>query len=138
MRLRVPMPIRVLRALTGLVTVWCLGCSAYDPMVGFLFAGSSASVMNCVEDATPRGGPGTSTLAASPEHASPTPTIADAGASGVSRSFDCGCQSCTAPSVSSYVAQTMAAPTPSTPSLAISDLRSIEREPLVPPPQSLL
>jgi hypothetical protein len=121
---------RLLRAGTAAVTVWCLGCSAFDPLLSQL-AGGSTSGMVCAGDE--RGG---ASGAASNESTSDdkrvraTPT--DEGRSG---GAICDCQSCTAPSPSPLLA---VIPSPTLPRLApvlSATPSSRDTEPLVPPPQ---
>src|SRR5690242_15937945 len=79
---------RLLRLLTAFVTVWCLGCSAFDPIVERLSGVASASGMSCGDEMTPAPAPhGTRSVAAS--------------ADGAHRAagYDCGCQSCHAVAV---------------------------------------
>src|SRR5947208_8516990 len=100
MRRHVSTTTRVLRALIGLVTVWCLGCSAFDPMLGLLLPSANAAGMDCgsAADTNLRTGGGNERAARVPVDESSvdrTPTIAQRDASSAARCFDCGCQSCT-------------------------------------------
>jgi len=42
---------RTLRSLTALVTVWCLGCGAFDPLIASLFPGADGPMMVCASEA---------------------------------------------------------------------------------------
>jgi hypothetical protein len=124
---------RVLMVLTSLVTVWCLNCSAFEPLLDALL-GVRAGVMSCATMA-----------AASDSNASRA-----ADASGVNRAairhvsdighqragFDCGCGgSCHAPDASaSRAGAVRVAP----PMIAVIDAVqpiSAVRVPLLPPPE---
>src|SRR5438046_3153073 len=38
---------RAARALVGLVTIWCLGCSGYDPLLRSLVGANAGAMMAC-------------------------------------------------------------------------------------------
>lgn len=115
---------RLLRSLTALVTVWCLGCSAFDPFITSLIPGGSR-MMVCASE-----GPET-VQSVMQDHASiSAPADRDAGDGAT-----CGCGSCNAPAPTGFV---VAAPPRPVPYQAIADPLtppSVARTPLVPPPQ---
>lgn len=115
---------RLLRSLTALVTVWCLGCSAFDPLITSLIPGGSR-MMVCASE-----GPET-VQSVTQHHASiSAPADRDAGDGAT-----CGCGSCNAPAPTGFV---VAAPPRPVPHQAIADPLtppSVARTPLVPPPQ---
>jgi len=142
MRRSVSTSTRVLRALTGLLTVWCLGCSAFDPMLSELLP-SSAVVMDCAfggdmkVPGSPDGGQ-QSAPQLTTSLADQAPAVGAPNQAGGMKGFDCGCQSCTAPSPAAPNPTVTSVATAMAPVLAPLALRSFEREPLVPPPQRSL
>lgn len=134
---------RVLAALTAFVTVWCLGCSAFDPLVERLLG--SGSGMLCASE----GGASMSGMLGEPRTAAvPAAGSADAQAhepSAVRAAHDhgvggvsCGCQSCTATSPATLVALAPALETPHAHEWRVTSLLDFARAPLVPPPEIAL
>ena len=118
---------RSLRALTALLAVWCLGCSAYDQLLAGVLPGSDGRVMVC---------------AAEQEASAVLTTVAEDGASAmVAPSSDrddgasCGCETCIAPAPTSLVIAPLPVPLPSQPHADLATPHSVVRTPLVPPPQ---
>ena len=108
------------RVITGLITVWCLGCSGFDPLLSALLGSTRA--MNCVSEMSAATGsqPGTVSIQdSSPE-----------------RGFDCGCDSCYAASPVMWIAMSDEPQRPEAMSLAVVEPVSITRIPSVPPPES--
>ena len=124
---------RVLHALTALVTVWCLGCAAFDPLLDGLLGSRVGTGMLCASDSL-RDVPTAATLDLAREDGAQA-VAAPAEGSVPRAGVVCGCQSCyaTAP-VLLAVAPDPLLP-PSAPLFEPSLPTSIEREPLVPPPQ---
>src|SRR5437868_1051407 len=95
MRRRPSILLRSSRALIGLVTLWCLGCSSYEPLLDSLLG--SAGGMVCPPGMAMAHSTGDE-VAASNERAVANASTVSAPAD--ARSFDCGCGgSCHAPSV---------------------------------------
>ena len=124
---------RLFRALTALVTVWCLGCSGFEPLVSGLL-GANVGGMTCGgESSAPRslpsaGGAGVATQA----------SIGGPADAHGDRGYDCGCQSCHAAEAQlAAMPQRAGVAVPPAPA-AVERHLSIEREPLVPPPQLAL
>jgi hypothetical protein len=70
--------LRTIRALTAIVTVWCVGCSGFDPLLDAVL-GSGGSVMTCGTDAGAMSG-GVSLSAAAPSGQTTVSTVpADTG-----------------------------------------------------------
>ena len=115
--------LRCSRLLVCLVTVWCLGCSGYEPLLNGLLGFTTGSAMNCASDM----GAGAADIA--PEQ----PTAA---ATGEHRGFACDCGgSCHAPSPSR---ETIALPHAFIAEIAVllpSKPASVSHAPLLPPPQ---
>src|SRR5688572_23318520 len=99
--------VRLLRASTAAITVWCLGCSAFDPLLSQL-AGRSAGAMICADD-EPAGGAATALAEQDPGGARVRATADDDGQSGDAL---CDCQSCTAPSPAPLLAVIPGSPLP--------------------------
>jgi hypothetical protein len=126
---------RTLLVLVALLTVECLGCDAYELLLGRLLGGSTPAAMVCADDEPPA-----STIAplgmgpASTVHEAAPRGAGDATAAGCA----CGCQSCYAPSPAAVAAAAEPLPAPSVPATELATLASVAREPLVPPPQRTL
>lgn len=123
--------LRAARALIGLVTIWCLGCSGYEPLLGALLGPGAGSMMAC----------DTGMTMGTPDTASSMSSAVNGGELGVSalgavgHGFDCDCGSCHAPSPTHATA---AAPESSVPAIAQrepSEPASVSRSPLLPPPE---
>lgn len=118
---------RALRALTALLAVWCLGCSAYDQFFAGLFPGSDGRVMVCAAERD--ASVGVTAAAQSGGLATVAPSSdRDDGAS-------CGCETCIAPVPTALVIAPLPVLLPSQPYADPASLRSVVRTPLVPPPQ---
>jgi hypothetical protein len=111
-------------------------------MLGLLLPSANAAGMDCGStDTSLRTGRRDARAANAPVDGSSvdrTPTVAQRDTSSAARGFDCGCQSCTAVSPTAYAVGVRTAPAPKAPILVPTALRSIEREPLDPPPQGAL
>lgn len=138
---------RALRALVALVTVWCLGCSAFEPLLDHLVGVSGGVGMVCASDAgagerlavPPAPSESNGAQAAGLSAPSRTSVAAPSDAPAGQQAYECGCQSCHAVqlAIAGVAPSPPAAPErlqvlePVTPS-------SVSREPLVPPPQRAL
>ena len=123
MRRRSPVT-RALVSLTALVTVWCLGCSAFDPLIARLISGDRP-MMVCASEA-----PASvqSTASENPSVSAPADRDASDGAT-------CGCASCTAPAPTGFAVAGPAQALPQQPTTDAGSPTSVVRTPLVPPPQ---
>jgi hypothetical protein len=115
---------RLLRSLTALVTVWCLGCSAFDPLIAGLFPGDHPTMV-CASE-----GPSTINAAAQEGGSISAP------ATGQSDGAGCGCGFCTAPAPTDVASGTRARELPQQPGANAIVPPSVARTPLLPPPQS--
>ena len=131
---RRPSPLlRVSRLIVCLVTVWCLGCSGYEPLLNGLLGFATGSAMNCASDMGSGAANGFAAHATADHVAPEQPTAA---ATGEHRGFACDCGgSCHAPSpIRNSIAlphafiAAIALPLPSKPA-------SVSRAPLLPPPE---
>ena len=126
--------VRFMRVGIALVTVWCLGCGAFEPLVSSLL-GMGSSRMSCGSDLnagsiayhrapTANERPG-------PEHGQ-TVGAMEQGEAG---NYSCACESCysSSPVTISLELQSLVTPEaiPTTPSFP----ESVNRVPLLPPPQ---
>jgi hypothetical protein len=118
---------RSLRALTALLAVWCLGCSAYDQLVAGFFSGSGGRVMVCAAEKEASVGTGASTEDGWSAIVAPTSDRDDAAS--------CGCETCIAPVPTSLVIAPLPVLLPSQPHADSATPQSVARTPLVPPPQ---
>jgi hypothetical protein len=121
--------LRAIRAMTAVITVWCVGCTGFEPLLDAAF-GSGASVMTCGSDGAPMG------AAMSPASADGSRGQATVAAAATEHhGFDCGCGSChsAAPTVWAFQPTPQVAPAKAFGRLGM--LASIVRAPLLPPPQ---
>lgn len=123
---------RIARALTALVTVWCLGCDAIDPLLAA--ARGAGEGMDCAPAITASAGQKSMTS----EAATPSDGAALSDGSDGEQRYACGLTSCmvTAPEGETSrdtdgLAGELDVPEPAT-------LASVTRTPLVPPPQRSL
>jgi hypothetical protein len=117
----------------ALVTVWCLGCSAYEPLLAGLLGPSAGRGMACDSESEMSG---SATVTAAASHQAGNARVASAAAATPDRGFACSGQSChsATPVVLAVVPQ--AALTPYLPESTPAEPLSIARAPLVPPPQT--
>ena len=118
---------RTLRSLTALVTVWCLGCGAFDPLIASLLPESAGPMMVCASEASVTGG----SLQDSGGPAVSVSAIVDQGNRGAS----CDCGTCHAPAPTALASASPPSPMPQRPAPEPSLPPGDERAPLVPPPQ---
>jgi hypothetical protein len=123
--------LRLVWATTALVTVWCLGCSAFDPLLALL-GGSSAPMMVCASDGAVPGPQGSAAATVS----SSAPTGSIAAASSLTTHGDiCGCQSCLAAHSDGVHEYAAAQLTPRVDRTDPTAPASVTRSPLLPPPE---
>ena len=126
-------PRRLFCALTALVTVWCVSCSAFEPLIAGLIGISPGMVcgselMQMTSSAEP------SVAEANAPGSQPSQaTISDGQQS--RDGFACICQSCTVTAPAQTAVALSASPSYRTPSFVTPSLAEITRQPLVPPPQ---
>lgn len=119
---------RAFRALTALITVWCIGCSGFEPLLSSAL-GNDGAGMSCASD----GGAMTSGTAMQFESgATRSRSITTAGEH--SQRFDCGCGSCHAVSPVLYNVATVIPRLPEAAHPALPSLVSAEPSALRPPP----
>lgn len=132
-RLRPSLLVRLLRAGTAAITVWCLGCSAFDPLLSRL-GGESTRAMICAGDDQAGASGAVSTDSASDvERVRATPED-----EGRPEGALCDCQSCTAPSPAPLLAVDPESTLPRLDAVPSATPSSRDTEPLVPPPQVAL
>jgi len=122
---------RTLRGITGLLMVWCLGCSAYDPLIAALVPASDGRVMVCAADERAE-----IVSVVMPADGTERAIGAPSDHRGESDAT-CGCDSCHAPAVALHPVAMPPAALPHQPSSEPGIPPSVERTPLVPPPQRL-
>lgn len=121
--------LRLTRAIVGLVTVWCLGCSSYESILASIL-GTSAG-MTCGSDAISDSDPAAK---AAPSDGGQASVSISAPAN--ERAYDCGCGgSCHAPSPRSLATTIATSPIPTVEPFAPAAPQSITRAPLLPPPE---
>jgi hypothetical protein len=117
---------RFFAVFTALVTTWCLGCSAFGPLIDALAGGAKGGGMVCGSEGPPvaSSGDGHSAVQEAPNGTTAAP------------GDDCSCLGCYA---ATPVLQLMTVRLVSPPAVAARDLDaflSVDRSPLVPPPQA--
>src|SRR5258705_8760753 len=126
---------RFVRVGTALVTVWCLGCGAFEPLVSSLGRPGSTG-MSCASDQTERSAPYHRAGEVNKSTPPQVQTVAalDGHETG---NYSCACDSCysSSPVTISLELQALSAPEaiPTTPAFP----ESVNRTPLLPPPQIL-
>ena len=120
---------RTLRSITGLLMVWCLGCSAYDPLIAALVPALDGRVMVCAAD-EPAEMASVVMAADGIERAIGAPSDQQGESDAT-----CGCDSCHAPAVALHAVAMPPAALPHQPSAEPGIPPSVDRTPLVPPPQ---
>lgn len=124
---------RATRALIAPLTVWCLGCSGFEPMVDALMGNAPGSGMVC--GTSDRGEDDTATMATAASPQAAGPGVVSVGAA-AHRGFDCGCgQSCHGVSVIDRRDAPRMSPPPRVATVDAPQPSSVARTPLVPPPQ---
>src|SRR4051812_4161767 len=118
---------RVLRSLTALIAVWCLGCNAFDPLIASLFPGAGRGMMVCAAEAPATG--------VALQDRGGRPASVRAFADHADRGTSCDCGSCCAPAPSPLASALAPSPVAQQPAPEPCALPSVARAPLVPPPQ---
>ena len=116
------------RAFTGLVTVWCLGCSGYESLLNSLLGHSTG--MTCGSEMA-----GDMAIG-QPDDGTAAAPAASVAASASSRGFDCDCGSCSAASPQTWTVQSAPAAPPTVAGMVVIAPLSVSRSPIAPPPQS--
>ena len=125
--------LRLVWATTALVTVWCLGCSAFDPLLALL-DGSNAPMTVCASDGAAPVAQGSVVG----DTASSAQTSAFVVASSPAPHGDvCGCQSCLAAQSDRAHEQISAQSAPRIERAEPVVPASVTRSPLLPPPERL-
>jgi hypothetical protein len=127
---------RLTRVAVALVTVWCLGCGAFEPLVANL-TGATISGMNCGSEQTTPSPPLEVGSGAAAEGIGSSEVQAVVAVDGHEQGYSCGCESCcsVSPTRISFALPHAAAPEVIQETVAFFE--STKREPLVPPPQVL-
>jgi hypothetical protein len=134
MRRRPSLSLRALRCLVVLVTVWCTGCSGYEPSLDAAL-GRSGVGMDCAsEDGAPTAQTQAPTAGASADQAQAA-AISVLPMSSGEKGFSCGCTSCHAVTLASWSFTPLAAPAIALAHAPELPLVSVERVPLLPPPE---
>lgn len=114
--------LRAMRAAAGLVAIWCLGCTAFEPLLDQLI-GSRGSAASCasMDDMASHDLSAPSSIR---EAIAPT----DQGVMG------CGCDHCVAVQTAPTEVAIVPQPLPTEVASLVGAPLTIDREPLVPPP----
>ena len=126
---------RLTGLLVGLVTVWCLGCGAFEPLLRFL-TDSAATGMNCGSEQAQSSLPFKGAPVAS-EHEGSGQTQVVTSLDQHEQGISCSCGFCYSASPLALSLALEPVPAPQAIPGTVPFFESIEREPLVPPPQLL-
>ncbi|MGH7711527.1 MAG: hypothetical protein ACREOG_09585 [Gemmatimonadaceae bacterium] len=119
------------RVLAALVNMWCLGCQGFDPLIANLTV-QPGSVMVRVSEG------GSLASVAAPTNRDEADSVRAPGSAETPHAgADCGCQGCHAPAPAALAAAPAPPSSPDDPPSDFSAPLSIERAPLVPPPQPI-
>lgn len=112
---------RIARAVFGLLSIWCLGCTAFDPIVDRLIGAGEASRASCM------------TMT---EGTSESATGVAAGAASVDEPGEpgCGCTHCASVQAPTWTVAVVPHATPETAARRLGSALTDDREPSVPPP----
>ena len=113
------------RALTAFLTVWCLGCAAFDPVIDSLL-GQKTTTASCLSEMVESG----QTAGSDGLTISPSVNGADS-----ELCCGCGCGSCHSVSPQATDVAAVVAATPRAISLVERRLASVTRAPVAPPPE---
>ena len=127
--------LRVLRGLVVLVTVWCTGCSGYEPLLDAALGRSGAGMDCASEDGTPPASAQAPELGVSAARFHAAAAISARPMSSGETGFSCGCTSCHAVTLASWSFTPLAAPGIPLASAPELPLVSVGRVPLLPPPE---
>lgn len=125
---------RLLRAFTALVTVWCLGCSGFEPLLAAFGQAGANGVMTC-GSAVQRPDPGAPATVAPIVTAGGQSSVQAASGQDDMGGFTCSCQSCTAESLARGTVAPSVQHAPSSPLFEPAIFVSFARQPAVPPPE---
>jgi hypothetical protein len=124
--------LRIGRAVTALVTVWCLGCSSFEPLLDSLLGAEGTGMMSCASEQMAQPSAGEPTVASTGTPAgSPTLDLPPAGSR-----FSCACTSCQAPTPQAPIVAAVAEPMPGIEPSTLTTPLSVTRAPIAPPPEA--
>lgn len=136
MRRQPSLSIRVLRGLVVLVTVWCTGCSGFEPLLDAALGRSEAGMV-CTSEMRAAAEMGRMSASTAVDGGQSRPVISGLSTS-AQQGFSCGCMSCqtVAPGTWSFALL----PAPPVPPVATAEpaLVSVGRVPLLPPPERIV
>ncbi|MEP7002757.1 MAG: hypothetical protein ABI969_19860 [bacterium] len=123
--------VRVLRTLTAAITIWCTGCSGFEPLLSAMLGGENAP-MACAA-----GSGATMPGMASPADKNSQDTGFIGAPAEHEQGFDCTCGSCHAVAVSYWTVAEQIAPLPQSAHADLPSLVSADPTALRPPPNRL-
>ena len=136
MRRQPSLSLRVLRGLVVLVTIWCTGCSSFEPLLDAALGRSEAGMV-CASEMSEAAGMGRMSASTEVESGRSRPAVSALDTS-AQQGFTCGCTSCqtVAPGTWSFALL----PAPVLPPVVTAEpaLVSVGRVPLLPPPERIV
>ncbi len=121
---------RVLIGVTAVATVWCLGCSAFEPLL------SCADVMGLADRMGMSNNPaGSAVFSASEGAASSVSAVPESADDGEAADCSCGCLSCYATGTLAIIEVQNSSTWDTLPFRPANILTGLALTPLVPPPQ---
>jgi hypothetical protein len=127
--------LRALRCFVVLVTVWCTGCSGYEPLLDAALGRSGVGMRCAGESDAPSANAQGRAPAVTDERSHAAAAISVLPMSSSEKGFSCGCTSCHAVTLASWSYTPLAAPAISLANAPELALMSVERVPLLPPPE---
>jgi hypothetical protein len=114
---------RMMRGVLAVLTVWCIGCSSFEPMLETVLNGERSTSATCM-------GEGTDSTSATTDAG-----VALKSASPSAMQVGCGCADCIAAEPVVLASVDVSAAVPEAPLLTLPIFVGIGREPQVPPPR---
>lgn len=127
--------LRVLRGLVVLVTIWCTGCTGFEPLLDAALGRSEAGMDCASEERVPAGIAQPTESGTAAARSQTAAAISVLPMSSAEKGFSCGCASCHAVTLASWSFAPLPAPVMSLVNSPELSLVSVGRVPLLPPPE---
>ena len=121
--------LRLIWAATTLITVWCLGCTAFDPLLAQFGGSATMACASVSSEQQPLG------AAVSGISADMSASAVTAAPSAAATDIGCSCQSCHAAQSMPHEQRIVTQPTPRIDGPQPASPATVTRSPLLPPPE---
>lgn len=134
MRRQPSLSLRVLRGLVVLVTVWCTGCTGFEPLLDAAL-GQNQAGMVCASERGATTEMGQMSASSAGDGSQTSPAMSALPTTSAQQGFTCGCMSCQAVAPAAWSFALL--PAPALPPVVATELPlvSVGRVPLLPPPE---